>query len=256
MSKSATPSTPSPAGDDRNLVAVEATPAVTFEDKLQVFWKKNRNLVVGLCIAVALVILGRGAWQIFARQKELEIEKAYAAATTPEQLKAFSAAHRGHPLGGIAQLRIADEAYGAGKSADAIAAYDQAIEALKSGPLASRARLGRAVAKAQAGKAAEANTELKQIADDANQFKAIRAEATYHLTSLAVDAGNAAEAQKHVDQLNQIDPMGAWAQRAIMLRATLPATPAPVPPAAPGAGAPAADTKQNEPSVKLNVPKQ
>jgi hypothetical protein len=251
MSTSATPSTPSPAGDDRNLVAVDATTAVTFEDKAQLFWKRNRNVVLGVCAVVIIAILAKGGWDYLARQKELDVEKAYAAATTPEQLKAFAAANPNHALGGIAQLRIADEAYETGKSADAIAAYDKALSALKSGPLASRAKLGRALAKAQAGKAAEATAELKQIADDATLFKALRAEAAYHLTSLAVDAGNAAEAQKLVDQLNQIDPMGAWAQRALMLRSTLPATPAP----AAAAPAPATtEAKKDEPSVKLNLP--
>jgi hypothetical protein len=148
---------------------------------------------------------------------------------------------------------MADDAYAAGKSADAIAGYDKAIEVLKSGPLASRARLGRALAKAQAGKAAEANTELKQIADDAGEFKAIRAEATYQLTSLAVETGNAVEAQKFVDQLNQIDPMGAWAQRAVMLRSTLPPTPPAA--AAPASGAAGVEAKADEPSVKVNLPK-
>jgi hypothetical protein len=252
MSKSATPSTPSPAGDDRNLVPVDATTAYTFEDKLQLFWKKNRNVVLGLCVAVVVAILAKGAWDYFARQKELEIEKAYAAATTTEQLKSFSAAHTSHPLGGIAQLRIADEAYAAGKSADAIAGYEKAASVLKTGPLASRAKLGRALAKAQAGNVAEANTELKQVADDAAQPKAIRAEAAYHLTSLAVEAKNAAEAQKFVDLLNQIDPMGAWSQRAIMLRSTLPALPATPAPAA--ADAPTADQKKDEPSVKMKLP--
>ena len=257
MSKSATPSTPSPAGDDRNLVSLDATTAVTFEDKLQLFWKRNRTVVLGFCIAVLLAILAKGAWDYFARQKELEIESAYAAATTPEQLKAFSAAHARHALGGVAQLRVADQAYAAGKSADAIAGYEKATEILKSGPLASRARLGRALAKAQAGKTSEASAELKQIAEDANQFKALRAEATYHLTSLAVDAGNATDAQKFVDQLNQIDPMGAWAQRAVMLRATLPATPAPAAAAsAPASGEPPSESKKDEPSVKLNLPKK
>lgn len=254
MSKSATPSTPSPAGDDRNLVSVDATTAVSFEDKLQLFWKRNRTVVLGFCVAVLLAIVAKGGWDYFARQKELEIEKAYAAASSTEQLKAFSVAHARHPLGGIAQLRIADEAYAAGKSAEAIAGYDKAIEILKSGPLASRARLGRALAKAQAGNAAEANTELKKIADDTAQFKALRAEATYHLTSLAVEAGNATEAQKFVDQLNQIDPMGAWAQRAVMLRSTLPATP-PAAPAAPATGTSPAEAKADEPSVKVTLPK-
>src|SRR5688572_7661328 len=209
MSPSATPSTPSPAGDDRNLVAVDATTAVTFEDKLHLFWKRNRTAVLGLCVAIAVAIVAKGGWEYYARQKELDIEKAYSAATTTEQLKAFLAAHPTHTLGGIAQLRIADEAYAAGKSADAVAGYDKVIGILKSGPLAARARLGRSLAKAQAGKGSEATTELKQIADDTTQFKAIRAEALYHLTSLAVEARNSAEAQKHVDQLNQVDPTGA-----------------------------------------------
>lgn len=248
MSTSATPSSPSPAGDDRNLVPVDATTAVTFEDKAQLFWKRNRPLVLGVCVVVLLLIVGKGGWDYLARKKELDVEKAYAAATTPEQLKTFSAAHGDHTLGGIAQLRIADEAYEAGKSADAIAAYDKAIAALKTGPLAARAKLGRALAKASAGKTAEATTELKQIADDAAQFKALRAEAAYHLTSLAVEAGNATEAQKLVDQLNQIEPMGTWAQRAIMLRSTLPATPAPA-----ASTAPAADAKTDE-SVKVKLP--
>jgi hypothetical protein len=263
MSPSATPSTPSPAGDDRNLVPVDATTAVTFEDKLHLFWKRNRNAVLGVCVAIAVAIVAKGGWEYYARQKELDIEKAYAAAATTDQLKAFLAANPTHTLGGIAQLRIADEAYAAGKSADAIAGYDKAIGILKSGPLAARAKLGRALAKAQAGKASEANTELKQIADDASQFKAMRAEALYHLTSLVVEAGNAVEAQKFVDQLNQIDPMGAWAQRAVMLRSTLPATPAPAASApaasaatAPASGAPASEAKKEDSAIKLDLPKK
>jgi hypothetical protein len=257
MSPSATPSNPSPAGDDRNLVAVDPTTAVTFEDKLHLFWKKNRNVVLGFCAAVLLVIAGKGVWDYLARQKELDIENAYAAAETPEQLKAFSNEHSTHALGGIAQLRIADEAYTAGKSADAIAGYDRAISILKTGPLAARAKLGRALAQMQSGNAAEGTAALKQIAEEASQSKAIRAEAAYHLTSLAVEAKNAEEAQKYVDQLNQIDPMGAWAQRAIMLRATLPATPAPAATTTPAepAPTPGADSKKEEPSVKLNIPK-
>lgn len=250
MSTPATPSTPSPAGDDRNLVAVDATTAVTFEEKMQVFWKKNRIIVYVLCVAVLVAILGKGGWEYLSRQKELDVQKAYAAATTTEQLKTFSAAQAGHPLAGIAQLRMADEAYAAGKPADAVAAYDKALASLKEGPLVARAKLGRGVAKAQSGKAAEANTELKQLAEDTKQLKAVRAEAAYHLTSLAVEAGSATDAQKMVDLLNQIEPMGPWAQRALMLRATLPATPAP----ASNPSAPAATEKKEEAGVQLKLP--
>lgn len=259
MSMSASPSTPSPAGDDRNLVPANETSALTFEDKLQLFWDRNRVLIIGFCIAVVLAILAKGAWDYFARQQEREIQSAYAAATSTEQLKSFSAEHSDHPLGGIAQLRIADEAFAAGKSAEAIAGYEKAIGMIEEGPLAARATLGLAIAKAQAGNTAEATAALKKIVDDASQFKAIRAEAAYHLTSMAVGAGNATEAQAYVDQLNQIDPMGAWAQRAIMLRATLPATaPATSAPEAststPEATTPAAGEANEDTGVKLNLP--
>ncbi|MEO6245327.1 MAG: tetratricopeptide repeat protein [Opitutaceae bacterium] len=249
MPTPATPSAPKPAGDDRNLVAVDATTAVTFEDKVNLFWKNNRTAVIALCVVIVVAIAGKGLWDYMAGQKELEVEKAYAAATTTEQLKAFSAAHEGHSLGGIAQLRIADEAYAAGKSADAITAYDKAAASLKTGPLAVRAKMGRALAKVQAGKTAEAITDLKAIADDTAQAKSARAEATYHLASLAVEAGNAGDAQKFIDQVTAIEPMGSWMQRAFALRAMLP--PAPAAPAAP-----ASEKKDDAatPGLKLELP--
>lgn len=245
MSTPASPSSPSsgPAGDDRNLVPVDATTAATFEDKMEIFWKKYRNAVYGVCVLVLLVIVGKGGWEYMARQKELDVQKAYAAATTNDQLKAFIAAHGGHTLAAIAELRLADEAYAAGKSTEAIAGYDKVLAVLKDGPLAARAKVGRSIAKVQSGKAAEASKELKELAEDAKQAKSLRAEAAYHVTSLAVEAGDAAEAQKMVDLLNQIDPMGAWSQRAVMLRATLPASAAPAAPATENKDAPALQVK-------------
>lgn len=260
MSTPATPSNPSPAGpagDDRNLVAVDATTAVSFEEKLQVFWIKYRGAVIGLCVVVLLGILAKGGWDYLQRQKEADVRKAYAAAGNTEQLKSFSAAQGDHPLAGVAQMRIADEAYTAGKSADAIAAYEKAGAILKEGPLAARAKLGRALAKVQSGKGTEATTELKQLADDANGFKAIRAEAAYHLTSLAVEAGNAADAQKYSDQLMQIDPTSPWTQRGLSLRASLP--PVAAARATSGSAADAAekdDGKKDsaEPKVEVKLP--
>lgn len=246
MSTPATPPSTTPAGDDRNLVAVDATIAVTFEDKLRLFWTKNRNAVTALCVGVALAIVGKGGWDYLGRQKEAGIGQDYAAATTPEQLKAFADAHASHPLGGVALVRMADDSYKAGKAAEALASYEKAASVLKDGPLGARARMGRALAKIQTGKAAEATNELKQLADDAKQFKAVRAEAAYHLASLAVDARNAEEAQKYVDQLLQIDVSSPWTQRAMALRATLPAATAPAP----------AEAKKDEPvsGVQVKLP--
>jgi hypothetical protein len=256
MSTPATPSSPQPAGDDRNLVAVDATTALTFEDKVNLFWKNNSKLILGACVVVVLAIAGKGLMDRLARQKDEKIGQAYAAATTNDQLKAFAAANPGHMLAGIAQLRLADEAYGAGKPADSIAGYEAAVALLGDSPLGARARLGRALAKLNSGKAAEGTAELKALADDPKQPKAARSEAAYHLTGLAVEAGNATDAQKFVDQLTQLDPdprSNPWSQRALMLRATLPATPAPAAPAAP---APEEKKADATPAVKLEIPKK
>ena len=106
--------------------------------------------------------------------------------------------------------------------ADALAGYDKVVAILKTGPLVARAQLGRALAKVQAGKGTEAITDLRQLVSAAAQPKGARAEAAYHLTSLAAEAANAADVQKYSDQLMQLDPSGPWTQRALMLRASLP----------------------------------
>ncbi len=229
MTTPATPSAPQSSGDDRKLVAVDATYlAPSFEDKLHIFWAKNGTVVLALCGLVAVGILAKGGWDYVQAQKELDVQKAYATSTTSDQLKSFAAAHADHSLAGIAQLRLADEAYTAGKSADALAGYDKVVAVLKSGPLVARAQLGGALAKVQAGKAAEATTDLKKLVADTAQPKGARAEAAYHLTSLAAEAVNAADVQKYSDQLMQLDPSGPWMQRALMLRASVPAAPAAV----------------------------
>ncbi len=233
MTSPATPSSPKPAADDRKLVSVDENYiAPTFEDKLHIFWKNNGKAVLALCVVVLLGIVAYGAYGAMQRSKELDIEKAYADAKTNDQLKAFAAANPDHTLAGIASLRLADEAYTAGKSADAIAGYEKAAAALKTGPLAGRALLGKALSKAQAGKAADAVTDLKSLVADGAQPKGLRAEAIYQLASLAAEANDGAEVQKFSDQLQQLDPNSPWSARVAVLRATVKApasTAAPTP---------------------------
>jgi predicted negative regulator of RcsB-dependent stress response len=250
MTKSATPSDSKPSGDDRNLVVVDENyVAPTFEDKLHLFWKNNGKIVIATCIVILLAILAKGGWEMVQSQREVGIENQYAAATTPEQLKAFAAANPGHSLAGLAHLRLADEAYAASRFADALAGYEKASATLKAGPLAARAQLGLAMAKISSDKSAEGEAALKQLANDTTQLKGIRSEATYHLASLAAEAGRVDDVTRLSDQLMQLDASGFWAQRAMALRASLPAPAAAVKsvdPTAPGAA----------PSVQVKLPGQ
>ncbi|HVU33401.1 MAG TPA: tetratricopeptide repeat protein [Opitutaceae bacterium] len=222
---------------------------VSLEERLAQFWQKNRAIVLGLCALVLLVILGKGIWERYTAGQENDVEAAYQSAVTPDELRAFVAAHPTHSLAAVAEIRLADEAYQKGNAADALAGYEKAQTILKSGPLATRARLGHALAEVQAGNQSQGVSELMQIFNDPTQFKVARAEAGYQLCSLAAQANNTADVQKYGEQLMQIDPQSPWAQRAMMLRATMPA---PAAPAAAAATAPA--NTSSGPSLKVNIP--
>jgi hypothetical protein len=223
MTSSASSSASTPAGDDRKHVRVDENyVALTFEDRLRVFWEKNHKVVTGVLIVILVAIAGKGGWEYLQSQKQLDIQQAYGAATTPAQIKAFAAANPDHPLAGIAHLRMADEAYVASSFADAVTSYERAASILKTGPLASRARLGLAMAKLQSGSGTDADAALKAFAADAKEAKAFRAEAYYHLASLAGAKNNAADFKAYSDQLMQLDPASPWTQRVLALRSNLP----------------------------------
>jgi len=142
MTKPDTPSATPSAGSDRNVVAVdEHTIGLTMEDRLRIYWQRNGKSVLALVVLIVIAIVAKGAWDYRAAQREQEIEREYAAASTPEQLKAFAGAHAGHVLTGITRLRLADADYAAGKSTEAVYGYEDAIATIKTGPLVSRARL-------------------------------------------------------------------------------------------------------------------
>ena len=125
-----------------------------------------------------------------AREREESAQQEYAAAQSPDRLQAFADSHSGNPLAGLAELRLGDAAYGANRLDAAIIAYGRAADALKTGPLASRARLGLAMAKVQVGQLTDGEARLHQLADNVSEYRPIRAEATYDLASLAASAGN------------------------------------------------------------------
>ncbi len=221
MATPSSSSSPTPSGDKPHSQPAEGGPVVPpFEERLWAFWQKNAKALLGIAALVLLVIVGQGAWEMLQEKKQRDIQQAYAGATTTAQLKAFAAANEGHELAGVAHLRIADEAYADRRHADAATAYEQAAAILKTGPLASRARLGAAMAKHQAGRTSEGEAALKAIANNANEIKAYRAEAIAHLASLASAAGNGADVKAYADQLMQLDPTSPWTQRTLQLLAT------------------------------------
>lgn len=231
MSTPAKPSSPA-SSSDANAVLV-----LSFDERLRLFWQKNGSKILIVCAILLIAIIAKGGWDALQASKQRAISADYASAgSTPEKLQSFATANPGHVLSGIALLRVADEDYKAGKYAEAITGYEKAATVQGDTFLAARAKLGLAMAKVAAGRGAEGETSLTQIANDATIDKAFRAEAAYQLASLAFGAGKMDEVKKNVDLITQIDPASPWAQRALYFQAaTTGAVPvaggnAPVPP--------------------------
>lgn len=243
MSNSPIPPSPAPRADDpQAAAAAEAVPVAgpSFEDHLRDFWAAHRSRVVAVVAVVLLVILGKGLWEMYQVRRDAAIAEEFGKAKTDEQLRRFAAEHPGNALAGVAHLRLADEAYAAGKFADAAASYGKAVSSLTEGPLGSRARIGQGVAQVLAGERAAGSATLKAVADDLAAAVPVRAEASYHLASLAAEAGDAAGLQAQLEQLTRIAPQSLWTQRAALLRPVAGSAPATVSaPAAPASAAPA-----------------
>lgn len=207
---------------DPKATEAKPHPAENFAEELQLFWLKNRNAILLGCGIVLAGIIARGGWAFYQENKEARIAKAYAAAGSSDSLRKFAQDNDGHRLSGVAYLRLADEAYAAGRFADAQTAYAKAAEGMKDSALGARANLGAAMSLLGAGKTAEAKTALSLIANSATDFKSVRAEAAYHLANIAVEAGATEEAIRYMDQIMQVEPGSLWAQRAMLLRAGLP----------------------------------
>lgn len=189
-----------------------------FEEAAHAFWAKNRQLILIACAAALLVVIGREGWHYYKAQREQSVRADFAkAGDRVEQLTAFAKANAGHTLAGLAYLRVADQRYAAGDFRQAQENYSKAVAAITEPALRGRARIGAALSLLNGGDKAGAEAALKAIGADAALLKGVRAEATYHLASLALEAGNSAEVDRLVAEIGKIDPAGLWSQRATAL---------------------------------------
>lgn len=196
----------------------------TFDTAVHAFWAKNRQAILIVCIVALLAIVGREGWQSYAAGREREVQAEYAKiADQTAKLAAFAEAHPGHPLAGVAWLRLADEKFSAGDYKTAATHYQKAAGSLKNEALLGRAKLGAAVSQLNGGDQAAGDAALKAISADATIAKGARVEAAYHLASLAADAGKTDEVKKLADEVSKIDATSSWAQRATLLLTSQPA---------------------------------
>ncbi len=182
------------------------------------FWEKNRQTILIACAILLVAVIGREGWFYYAAQHEASIREDFArAADRPEQLAAFASANAGHALAGVAYLQIADGKYTAGDFRGALENYNKAVAALKNPGLLARARVGAAMSQVNSGDKAAGEAGLKAVQADATLPKGARAEAGYHLATIALDAGNSQEVGRLASEIGKIDAGSIWSQRASLL---------------------------------------
>lgn len=230
-----------PSDDDRNLVVVDEDFAnADAEDRLWLFWERNKNLIVRGTTVVVLAIIGAIGLHFWQESKREDLGLAYVACQDEAARRAFAAAHPGEPLAAVALLEVADDLRRANKLEEAAKTYEAAgksvvgdAKAIKA--IATRARLYAALTRHELGQA-EAIAGIVAVAEDNAAPDTLRGYAMYVLANLALTKGDSAEAAKWVNLMDKrLKPNHVWASDKAWLVRSEPSllTPVGAPPALP-----------------------
>ena len=199
-----------PAGDDRNLVVVdEDFVNADTEDRLWLFWERNKDIIVKGTFGVVVGILAFLAYFFWNEGRREALGEEFTACQDEAARRAFASRHPGEALAAVAITDVADDLKKAGKLVDAAKAYDEAsrLTGLASkapaiSALGTRARLYAALCRLEAGEAG-ADKAIATVADDVSAPSTLRGFAMLTLANLAVAKGDTAEATKWLNAMDK-----------------------------------------------------
>jgi len=214
-----TPEGKAPQGDDRNLVVVdEDFSEAEFEDRMWLYWQRNKAFIVGTVVACFAVVIGVQGFRHFQSEGRKAMQDSYLAADSTEAKAAFGQENAGNPLGGLALLQAADAIYAEEDYAAAAEQYLAAAKAFEEPIFKYRAQLGAAMATLKAGDQEAGASQLAALSGETSAPEAVRAEAAYHLAALDIASGSFETAY---ETLSSIETRG-WQQMAEQLIAEVP----------------------------------
>jgi predicted negative regulator of RcsB-dependent stress response len=199
--------------DERNLIDLEDSAEVSFEDRVTIYWMENKSFITGCITVLLLVIVAYQGMRMLKEHSEAALQAEYAAADANATLAEFAKANSNQQIGGFAALSTADAAYEEEDFSTALEFYNLAAEALDEPTLAGRAQLGLAFALYQSGSEEQGLAKLNAITADSSLAEAARAEAAYHLAIEADAAGRSEEFDGFAAQINESTMAGQWQQR-------------------------------------------
>ena len=199
-----------PAGDDRNLVVVdEDFVNADTEDKLWLFWERNKGTIIRTSTGLVVGILAFLAFHFWNESRQEAIGEEYTACQDEAARRAFASRHSGDSLAAVALIEVADDLKKSGKFGDATKAYDEAArlaslagQAPAVAALSVRAKLYSALSRQEAGdpKAEEA---IIAIAEDPDAPETLRGFAMLTLVNNAVAKGDKAKATQWINAMDK-----------------------------------------------------
>ena len=198
--------------DERNLIDMEDSASLSFEDRANIYWKENKSFLIGCILILFLIIAGYQGMRMVKAQKEAALQAEYAEADANDTLSEFAKTHNDKALGGFAALKTADQIYTDKDFETALEFYTLAVSVLKEPTLAGRARIGQAFALYYSGKTNEGLAQLNAITSDNTLTEAIRVEAAYHLAVESHTAGRTEEFSSYAAQVKDSKYAGQWQQ--------------------------------------------
>ena len=202
--------------DERNLVDIQESEEISFEDRISMYWMENKGFISSCIFVLALIIIGFNGMRMYQSHAESKLQVAYAEAVANETIADFAQVNSNKYLGGLAALVVADQAYSVKEFEKALNFYGIAADALATNFLAGRSLLGQAFANFYMGNEETALAQLADIAANSMLAEVARAEAAYHLAIEADLADHREEYDRYIAQIQASPIATQWQQRVAM----------------------------------------
>ncbi len=210
-----------PKADERNLVQKELDAELPPEERIKVWWERNRvALALGAIVALVIVVGFQGI-RLQREAFDRKVQEAWLEIADAEERLAFAERYGSHPLGGIAWLKIGDAAYAESNFEEAQIAYEKANTALVEPVFQGRARIGAAISSLKNGDRERARLALEQLAGDPEMFDALRAEAAFHRAILAAEDKDVETFERYRQMLMSLQYTQGWINRLESVEAQL-----------------------------------
>lgn len=198
------------ADERKTVILDEDLEGLEFEDRVWLYWRRNKNFVLILVTIAFASILGSNAWRYYVKSKNDALAQGFAAAVSFDAKADFSKANVNTPAAGVALLQNADVLFRDGKFKEAAELYKTSADYLKSGVLFGRASLGNSVSLIKGGDLAGGKAALEALSKNA-KAGSYSAEAAYRLGVLSFASGDSAAAGAYFDEVLKNPNAGNWA---------------------------------------------